>query len=135
MTISEIYYKFIVWFTIGLEFLFITFLLQFFLVQMSSLSVSSSAIYSSTLSNHIIIIFIGRYNIGMFESCYASRVFIESTAVWCCHGFVPSKARNGIPSELLYADNLVLMVMVGSSDGDIIVNSGHSIGSRAGKHC
>ena len=35
-TISLIYYKFIVRFTIGLEFLFITFLLQFFLTQMSS---------------------------------------------------------------------------------------------------
>ena len=51
--ISLIYYRFIVRFTIGLEFLFITFLLQFFLVHMSSLSMSSSAIYSSTFSNHI----------------------------------------------------------------------------------
>ena len=37
---------------------------------------------------------------------------------------VPSEAISGIPSELLYADDLVLMVMVGSSDGNIIVNSG-----------
>ena len=37
---------------------------------------------------------------------------------------VPSEARNGIPSELLYIDDLALMVMVGSSDGNSIVNSG-----------
>ena len=37
---------------------------------------------------------------------------------------VPSEASSGIPSELLYADGLVLMVMAGSSDGNIIVNSG-----------
>ena len=43
MTISLIYYRFIVRFTIGLEFLFIKFLLQFFLADMSSLSISSSS--------------------------------------------------------------------------------------------
>ena len=37
---------------------------------------------------------------------------------------VTSEARTGIPSELLNADDLVLMVMVGSSDGNIILNSG-----------
>ena len=46
VTISLIYYRFIVRFTIRLEFLFITFLLQFFLTQMSSLSISSSATYN-----------------------------------------------------------------------------------------
>ena len=45
MTISLIYYRFIVQFTIGLAFLFITFLLQFFLAQISSVSISSSARY------------------------------------------------------------------------------------------
>ena len=34
------------------------------------------------------------------------------------------EARSGIASELLYVYDLVLMVMVGSSDGYIIVNSG-----------
>ena len=53
ITISLIYYRFIVKLTIGLEFLFITFILQFYLTQMSFLSISSSAIYSSTFSNHI----------------------------------------------------------------------------------
>ena len=72
VTISLIYYRFLIRFTIGLEFILITFLLQFFLTQMYSLSISSSAIYSSTFSNHNI--FIGRYNVGIFESCYASRV-------------------------------------------------------------
>ena len=71
MAISLIYYRFIVRFTIGLEFLFILFLLQFFLAQMSSYILHY--------------IFIERYNIGIFESCYASMVCIESTAI-CCHG-------------------------------------------------
>ena len=48
-----IYYRSIVRFTIGLEFIFIPFLLQFFLAQMSSLWIYRSAIYSSTFSNHI----------------------------------------------------------------------------------
>ena len=40
----------------------------------------------------------------------ASRVSTESTVVCSCHGYVvSSKARSGLPSELLYADNLVLM--------------------------
>ena len=30
---------------------------------------------------------------------------------------VPSEESSGIPSELLYADDLVIMVMVGISDG------------------
>ena len=86
MSISLIYYRFIVRFIIGLELLFITFLLQLFLPQMSSLSISSSTTYSSTFSNHICM---DRYNIGIFESCYASRVCIESIAVWCGLGCCP----------------------------------------------
>ena len=35
-------------------------------------------------------------------------VCIESTAVCCCYGCFPSEERNGIPSELLCADALVL---------------------------
>ena len=50
MTISLIHYRFIVRFTIGLELLFILFLLQFFLAQMSSLWISGSATYSATHS-------------------------------------------------------------------------------------
>ena len=53
LTYGFMHYMFIVWFIIGLEYLFITLLLQFFLAQMSSLSISTSAIYSSTFSNHI----------------------------------------------------------------------------------
>ena len=53
MTISFLYYGFIVRFTIGFEFLFITFLPQFFLTHMSSLSIASPTIYYSTFSNHI----------------------------------------------------------------------------------
>ena len=117
MTISLIYYRFIVRFTMGLEFLFIQFLLQLFLVQMSSLSISSSATYASTFSNHIYL------SIDII-TVYFKNVFVVVMDV------VFSKARSGIPSELLYADDLVLMalimeplcgkykVMVGSSDGN-----------------
>ena len=50
-----IYYRFVVRFPIGLDFLFITFtfLLHLLLSWTSSLSISSSAISASTLSNHI----------------------------------------------------------------------------------
>ena len=48
-----IYYRFIVRFPIGLDFLFTTFLLHFLLSWTSSLSISSSAISTSTLSNHV----------------------------------------------------------------------------------
>ena len=48
-----IYYRFIVRFLIGLDFLFITFLLHFLLSWTSSLSISCSAISASTLSNHV----------------------------------------------------------------------------------
>ena len=48
-----IYYRFIVRFPIGLDFLFIIFLLHFFLSWTSSLSISSSAISASTLSHHV----------------------------------------------------------------------------------
>ena len=82
-------------------------------------------------------------------------VSTESTVVCCCHGCCLSEARSGLPSELLYADDLVLVartmeqhgrcvaewrasildkglkvnagkfkVMVGSSGGKMIVNSG-----------
>ena len=45
---------------------------------------------------------------------------------------VPSEARSGIPSELMYADDIVLLVMVGSCDGNIIVNSEST---PVGKQC
>ena len=49
------YYRFIVRFPIGLDFLFITFLLHLFLSWTSSLSISSSTISASTLSNHVML--------------------------------------------------------------------------------
>ena len=91
-----IYYRFLVRFTIGLEFLFIQFHLQFFLTQMSSLSISSSAAYSSTFSNHI-------YN---QRSALSPLLFVVVIDV------IPREARSGIPSELLYADDLVLMAII-----------------------
>ena len=53
LTIIYIYYRFIIHSPIGLDFLFITFLLHFLLSWTSSLSISSSAISTSTLSNHV----------------------------------------------------------------------------------
>ena len=53
--IIYIFYLFIVRFPIGLDFLFMTFLLHFFLSLTSSLSISSSAISASTLSNHVLL--------------------------------------------------------------------------------
>ena len=104
MTISFIYYRFIVQFTIGLEFLFITFLLQFFLAHMSSLSISSSATYSSTFSSHIYL------SIDII-SVYCLKVAMHQGSVLSprLFGVVPGEARSGIPSELLYADDLVRM--------------------------
>ena len=49
------YYRFIVRFPIGLDFLFITFPLHLFLSWTSSLSISSSAMSVSTLSNHVLL--------------------------------------------------------------------------------
>ena len=48
-----IYYRLMVCFPIGLDFLFIIFLLHFFLSWGIFLSISSSAISASTLSNHV----------------------------------------------------------------------------------
>ena len=49
------YYWFKVSFTIGLDFLFIIFLIHFFLSWTYSLSISSSAISASTLSNYVLL--------------------------------------------------------------------------------
>ena len=109
MTILLIYYRFIVWFSIGLEFLFIQFLLQFFLVHMSSLSISSSSTYSSTFSNHIYlsIDIISVYlKVAMHQgSVLSPLLFVVVMDV------VPSEARSGIYSQLLYADDLMGPIM------------------------
>ena len=52
--VNYYYYRFIVRFQMGLDFLFITFLLHFFLAWTDSLSISSSAISASTISNHVL---------------------------------------------------------------------------------
>ena len=46
-----------------------------------------------------------------FEGWFASRVSTESPVVCCCHGccFQRGENLNGLPSELLYADDLVIM--------------------------
>ena len=110
MTISFIYYRFIVRFTIGLEFLFTQFHLQFFLEQMSSLSISSSATYSSTFSKHIYlsIDIISVYlKVAMHQRSVLSPLLnvVVMDVVHC-------DARSGIPSEWMYADDLFLMARI-----------------------
>ena len=98
---SDHFVRLIVRFTVGLEFLFITFLLQFFLAHTTSLLMSSSAIYSSTLSNHI------------YVSVYLKGIIHQGSALFgVVMDVVPSEVSSGIPSELLYVDDLVLMVVV-----------------------
>ena len=50
-----VYYRFIVRFPIGLDFLFITYFLHFFLSWRSSLSISTSVTSASTLYNHVLL--------------------------------------------------------------------------------
>ena len=106
VTISLIYHRCIVRFTIGYEFLFITFFLQFVLVQMSSLSKSISSIYSSTFSNHVYLsadIISVYLKVAMHQGSVLSPLLFGVVI-----DVVSSEARSSIPSELLYADDLVL---------------------------
>ena len=102
-----IYYRFIVRFTKGLELLFITFLPQFFLAQMSSLSISSSATYSSTFSNHICVS-IDIISVYSKASMHQGPV-LSPLLFGVVMDVIPHEARSGIPSEWMYADDLVLM--------------------------
>ena len=72
-----IYYRFIVRFPIGLDFLFITFtfLLHLLLSWTSSLSISSSAISASTLSNHV---FLGLPTSLLPSTLYSIHFFTQS---------------------------------------------------------
>ena len=62
-------------FPIGLDFLFITFLLHFFLSWTSSLSISSSAISAYTLSNHVL----GRTTGRLPSTLYSIHFFTQSS--------------------------------------------------------
>ena len=163
MTTSLIYYRFIVRFTIGLEFLLIQFLLRLFLAQTCSLSISSSATYPSTFSNHI---YLSIDIISVYLKVTMHQGTVLSPLLFVVMAVVPSEARSGIHSELLYADDLVLMapimeplgrrvteyrvsllhkeqmvnggkykVMVGSSDGNCNLWKVTMWEKRAGKHC
>ena len=103
---SDHFVRLIVRFTVGLEFLFITFLLQFFMAQMSSLLMYSSAIYFSTFSNHIY--YVSVYLKGIMHQGSALSPLLFGVVM----DVVPSEPSRGIPSELLYADDLVLMDVV-----------------------
>ena len=77
---------------------------------MFSLSISSSATYASTFSNHIYlsidIISVYLKDAMHQESVLSPLLFVVVRYV------VPSEARSGIPSELLYADDFVLMAPI-----------------------
>ena len=77
--IYYIYYRFIVRFPIGLDFLFITFtiLLHLLLSWTSSLSISSSAISTSTLSNHV---FLGLPTGLLPSTLYSIHFFTQSSS-------------------------------------------------------
>ena len=74
---------------------------------MSSLSISSSAIYSSTFSNHIYLLayIISVYlKVGMHQGSVMSPLMFGVV--------MDVVARSCKPSELLYADDLVLMAQI-----------------------
>ena len=75
--VVHIHYRFIVRFQIGLDFLFITFLLHLFLSWTSSLSISSSAISASTLSNHV---FLGLPTGLLPSTLYSIHFFTQSSS-------------------------------------------------------
>ena len=112
MTFSFIYYRFIVRFTLGLELLFIQFLLQFFLAHMSSLSIFSSATYPYTFSNHIILyLWINIMSVYLKVAMHQGSVFSPLLFVVIID-VVPSEARSCIPSELQSAYDLILMAPI-----------------------
>ena len=78
-TLHDMYYRFIVRFLIGLDFLFITFtfLLHLLLSWTSSLSISSSAISASTLSNHV---FLGLPTGLLPSTLYSIHFFTQSSS-------------------------------------------------------
>ena len=83
------YYRFIVHFPIGLDFLFKTFILHFFLSWTSSLSISSTAISSSTLSNHVLL----GLPIGLLPSTPKSiHFFTKSLITFPHHMSIPSQS-------------------------------------------
>ena len=76
-SIIMLYYRFIVRFPIGLDFLFITFLLHFLLSWTSSLSISSLAISATTLSNHV---FLGLPTGIQPSTLYSIHFFTQSSS-------------------------------------------------------
>ena len=87
---------------------------------MSSISISSSATYSSTFSNHMYlsIDLVSVYlKVAMHQgSVLSPLLFVVVMDV------VPSDARSGIPSELLYAGDLFLMAPIMEPRGRRVCN-------------
>ena len=83
------YYRCMVHFLIGLDFLFITFSLHFFLSWTSSLSISSSAISASTLSNHV---FLGLPTSLLPSTLNSIHFFTQSLISFPHHMPMPSQS-------------------------------------------
>ena len=91
-SIYILYYRFIVRFPIGLDFLFITFtnLLHLLLSWTSSLSISSSAISTSTLFNHV---FLGLPTGLLPSTLYSIHFFTQSSSSFLIiHMSIPSQS-------------------------------------------
>ena len=83
-----VYYWFIVRFPIGLDFLFLTFLLLLLLSWTSSLPIPSSAISASTLSNDV---FLGLPT-GLLPSTLYSIHFFAQSSTFSHHMSIPSQS-------------------------------------------
>ena len=76
---------------------------------MSSLWISSSAKYSSTFSNHI---YLSIDIISVYLKVAMHQRSVLSPLLFVVMDVVPSDARSGIPSELLYAGDLFRMARI-----------------------
>ena len=104
-----IYYRFMVCFPIGLDFLFITFLLHFFMSWTSSLLISSSAIFASTLSNHVLL----GLPTGILPSILLNSI----------HFFTQSSSLLLITCSYYLSLSLLMTVVIGSTPTSLLNSS------------
>ena len=86
-SVEYMYYRFIVRFPIGLDFLFIILFPHFFLSWRSSLLISSSAMFTSTLPKHV---FLGRPTGILPSTLYSIPFFVLLT--FLNHMTIPSQS-------------------------------------------
>ena len=82
------------------------------------MSISSSATYSSTFSNHYIIC-IDSYNIVYLKVPMHQGSVMSPLLVGVVIDVIPLEVRSGIPSEWLYVDDLVIMVLIMEQNGSM----------------